>query len=349
MSSQAWLDDRLQAVVQSGFPGVAAAAVAPGFRWEGAAGLADVESAAPLTPDHRFNVGSVSKTFLATIVLQLVEEEALALDQDAGPIVDGVTIRQLLNHTSGLPDFVGDLIAFFEPYRKNRAHRWELGPRELLKLVRERPVLFQPGSGWSYSNSNYLMLRLIVEEATGETLTAELRRRILEPLGLAATELPEGPSSATGLARGYLPPDNPLIPGPGLVDVTELEAPFAWAGGGIVSTCSDIARFLQGLLGGDLLAPDLRAEMLRTVPSDWEESDAYGLGIEQVTSLMGMAPSPCGLAWGHLGFSPGYTTIALASDDGERQVVVMANGLAMSEEPWEPLGEFVWGCYCAAT
>jgi D-alanyl-D-alanine carboxypeptidase len=127
--------------------------------------------------------------------------------------------------------------------------------------------------------------------------------------------------------------------------VTELDLPFNWAGGGIVSTGRDVARFLRALLAGELLPEYLRAEMLRTVPADRDETDDYGLGIGQVTSLMGKAASPCGAAWGHLGFG-GHTTVALASERGDRQVVVMVNGHAMSDESWEALGELIWGCYC---
>jgi D-alanyl-D-alanine carboxypeptidase len=323
---------------------VAAVASGPGFRWEGAAGIANIETGEPLTPEHRFHVGSVTKLFIAAAVLQLVHEGALALDGDASPLVPGVTIRQLLNHTSGLPDPFEDLVAVFEPYRR---HQWDVGPHELLAGALQRPRLFPPGKGWAYGSTNYLVLGLLVEETTGATLRQELKRRIIEPLELGATDLPADIRDSAGLARGYLPPDNPLIPGPALVDATELDFPFSWAGGGIASTARDVARFLQALLGGELLPPRLRAEMLTTVPSGWEESDAYGLGIEQVTCLMGKSESPCGGAWGHLGFSPGYTTIALASEDGARQVVVMANGLETSGDLWEPLGALVWAAYCS--
>lgn len=327
-------------------PGAVVVASGPDYRRDGAAGLANVETGEPLTPGHRFPLSSVSKLFVAAVVLQLVDEGALELDGEAVPIVSGVTVRQLLNHTSGLPDLFDDVVAFFEPYRKNLAHRWELGPRESFALAEEKPRLFAPGEGWSYSGNNYLALVLLIEEVTGTSLREELKRRIVEPLGLAATELPAEPAAATGAARGYLPPDNPLIPGPGLVDVTELDLPFNWAGGGIVSTAGELARFLEALLGGELLPPQLRTEMLTTVPSDWSESDSYGLGIELMTSLMGRVPSPCGAAWGHLGFSVGYTMIALASEAGDRQVVVATNGIVMSDESWEALGRLTWACFC---
>jgi D-alanyl-D-alanine carboxypeptidase len=338
------LDDHLQEVVRAGVPGVVALAGGPGLSWEGAAGIADANT--PMTTGHRFRIGSVTKLFVAAVVLQLVGEGALALDDEVGSIAEGVTLRQLLNHTSGLPDYYDDLDALFEPYRKDRAYRSYMTPQAVLQLVHARPRLFPPGAGWTYSGSNYLVLGLIVEETTGSTLREEIRRRIVEPLALEATDLPEG-VPPVGLARGYLPADNPFLPepGPGLVDVTDVQM-FGWGGGEMVSTCRDVARFLQALLGGELLTLGLRTELLTTVPSDWEESEGYGLGIEEVSSLMGVAASPCGSAWGHLGFSVGYTTIALASEPGDRQVVVCANTLVMSDETWKALGRLVWACYC---
>ena len=341
------LDDHLEAVLEAGIPGVVALAADPAASWEKAAGLADIESGAPLSPAHRFRIGSVTKLFVATVVLQLVGEGALALDDEVGPIADGVTLRQLLNHTSGLPDHYADLDSLLEPYRRNRAYRQDLTPRAALELVHDQPRLFPPGTGWSYSNGNFIVLGLLVEETTGATLREELRARILEPLALEATDLPDEVAPSADLTRAYLPADNPLLPdpGPGPVDVTEIQ-PFGWGGGELVSTARDVARFLQALLGGELLAESLRAELLSTVPSDWEESVGYGLGIEEVSSLMGVADSPCGTAWGHIGFSFGYTTIALASKSGDRRVVILTNTLLWSDEAWPALGGLTWACYC---
>jgi D-alanyl-D-alanine carboxypeptidase len=324
---------------------VAVVAAGPGFRWEGAAGLANLQTSEPLTPAHRFRVQSVMKLFVAAVVLQLVDEGLLALDGYAAPVAGGVTVRQLLNHTSGLPNYHDDIVELFEPYRTDPAHRWPLGPRELLAVALDKPRLFPPGEGWAYSGSNYLAVGLLVEEVTGAALREELRRRIIEPLALDATDLSPEASATEGLARGYLPPDNPLLPGTDWVDVTELDLPFNWAGGGVLSTASDLARFLEALLGGDLLPHGLREEMLRTVPSDWEESDEYGLGIGKVSSVMGKEHSSCGAAWGHLGLGP-YTAIALASEDGRRQAVVLANGPVMSDEGWIQIGRLTWACYC---
>lgn len=338
-------------MLETGVPGVAVVVSGAKGRIEAAAGVADIVTGTALTPEHRFRIGSVTKIFVAPLVLRLVEEGLLELDGDAAPFAEGITIRQLLNHTSGLDDFMGDPIAFFEPYRRDPGHRWELTARDELELVLAKPRLFPPGEGWAYHGSNYVVLRLLVEQATGTSLRDALRDRILGPLGLERTDLVEGPLLGD-CAHGYLPPDNPILPGgPGLVDVTEIDVPFHGAGGGIVSTAGDIVALLRALLGGDLLSDRLRAEMLDAVDSDWAETDRYGLGIGEITALMGRKRSPCGAAWGHLGFSLGYVAVALSSEDGERQVVVCANGQPASEAAEESFfdaaGELAWRLYCA--
>jgi D-alanyl-D-alanine carboxypeptidase len=344
------VQDQLEAVVATGVPGAAVVALGPEGRVEAAAGFADVATGESLTVEHRFRIGSVTKIFVAALVLQLVAEGLLDLDGDAAPFVEGVTIRQLLNHTSGLDDFVGDIVSFFEPYRRDLAHGWELGPRDELQLVMEKPRLFPPGEGWAYHGSNYIVLRLVVEEATGVSLRDGLRQRVLTPLGLEKTDLVEGPLRGD-CARGYFPADNPVLPGgPGPVDVTEIDVPFHRAGGGVVSTAGEIARMLRALLGGEFLPHHLRAEMLQAVDSDWPETDRYGLGIGEITALMGRQRSPCGPAWGHIGFSVGYTAMALSSEDGNRQVVICANGSAGSQEAedsfWDTAGRLAWHLYC---
>jgi D-alanyl-D-alanine carboxypeptidase len=183
--------------------------------------VADVATGVRLTPEHRFPIASVTKIVTATLVLQLVGERLPGLDDEVEEIADGISVRQLLNHTSGLPDHYDDLVATFEPYRKDRSFRPELRPRDVLARVASRPPLFPPGSGWRYSGSNYLVLGLLVERITGASLREELTRRIFEPLGLDSTDLPgwsangyagSGEAVPPDLARGYLPADNPLLP-----------------------------------------------------------------------------------------------------------------------------------------
>jgi len=342
---------QLEALVATGMPGAVAVARGPSARVQAAAGEADVATGDALTPEHRFRIGSVTKIFVAALVLQLVAEGLLELDGDAAPFVEGITIRQLLNHTSGLPDFMDDPVEVFEPYRRDPAHRWQLGRDDELRLVLEKPRLFAPGEGWAYRGSNYIVLGLVVEETTGVTLQEALRERVLEPLGLSRTDLVEE-ALRYDCARGYLPPDNPILPGAGerLLDVTELDLPFHRAGGGIVSTAGEVATMLQALLGGRFLPEHLRAQMLDAVDSDWPETDRYGLGIGEITALMGGQRSSCGPAWGHIGLSLGYTVLALSSEDGRRQVVIWANGSAASQDAedafWDAAGRLAWQLYC---
>ena len=134
------------------------------------------------------------------------------------------------------------------------------------------------------------------------------------------------------------------------MDVTEIDVPFHRAGGGVVSTAGEIATMLRALLRGEFLHDGLRTEMLRAVESDWQETDRYGLGIGEITALMGRERSPCGSAWGHIGFAVGYTAFGLSSEDGERQVVVCANGspstLATEEAFFDAAGQLAWHLYC---
>jgi D-alanyl-D-alanine carboxypeptidase len=331
----------IEQAIDAGAPGVIALSTGPRREWAHAAGFADVENGAPITTDHRFPIGSLTKTFVAAVVLQLVGEGMLDLDRPAGDL--DATVRQLLNHTSGLPDAhtMPELLAL---YRQDAAYRPYGVLRDTAALVLEKPRLFAPGEGWSYSGSNYLMLGLLIEDVTGSSLRDELARRVFRPLGLTSSDLPD--ELPSDVARGYLPPDNPILPddGPGLVDVTNVLAGH-YAGGGMVSTAPEVARFLRGLLGGELVSQDLRVELLHTVVSPWDESDAYGLGIEEITSI-GAAASPCGHAWGHLGFTLGHTTIALSSESGDRQGVALFTTHPLTEETWDTMARLAWACYC---
>jgi D-alanyl-D-alanine carboxypeptidase len=340
-----FVDEQLDAILAAGVPGVAVFAgdVAA------AAGVADVRTGEPLTVDHRFRVGSVTKVFVGALALRLVADGVLDLDAEAAPFVDGITIRQLLNHTSGLDDF--DLWPdFWEPYRADPLHRWELSAADELALALKKERLFPPGEGWAYHGANYLALRLVIEQTTGVGLRESLQEHVFAPLGLEKTDLVEE-SLGGDCAHGYLAGDNPILPAEGeYVDVTGLDLPFYRAGGGIVSTPREVATLLGAVLGGDLLPAELRAEMLDAVPSDWAETDRYGLGIGEITALMGGERSTCGPAWGHLGFSVGYMAIALASEDGARQVVICANGHPVTEQTeaafFAAAGRLAWRLYC---
>jgi D-alanyl-D-alanine carboxypeptidase len=314
------LPELLRRVVTAGVPGVLARVQdGPDIR-SAAAGVADLSTGAALLSPARFRVGSVTKTFVAAVVLQLVEEGKLALDEPVGRRLPGllaegstVTVRQLLNHTSGLFDYTADP-ALLTGIVRNRVFT----PNELVAIAERHPVLFPPGSSWAYSNTNYIVAGLLVEATTGQTLAHELRGRIFEPLSLEHTTFPATTSRIPGYhAHGYVSAD--LLPTPDgrPYDATGLNPSSAWASGAVVSNAADLSRFYRALMSGRLLTASLLREMTTTVAEDPADPDQfrYGLGIERVQD-------PCGVNWGHGGNIFGYQSAAYWNEQTDRTVVI---------------------------
>jgi D-alanyl-D-alanine carboxypeptidase len=305
----------LDRVVAAGVPGAVVLVRAGGRTTRLTAGYGALRSKRPMRAEDRFRVGSITKSFVATVVLQLVAERRLALEDPVerwlpGLVPDGerITVRQLLNHTSGLFAFGADR-GFVSEASRDPLRVW--APRQIISIATAHPPMFAPGARWSYSDTNYFVLGLIVERVTGRPLAADLERRILAPLRLRATSLPAGPDIAGPHAHGYF-----LRP---LQDVTVGSPSVQWAAGALVSDADDVARFFRALLGGRLVRPDLLALMRTTVAApQLGPGAAYGLGLLRVGG-------PCGALWGHTGASPGYVADALNSRGGTRQVVVLAN------------------------
>jgi D-alanyl-D-alanine carboxypeptidase len=291
--------------------------------WRGAAGMAVLQPPRRMRPGDRFRVASVTKTFVATVVLQLVGEGRLRLNDTVERRLPGllpqgrrITLRQLLNHTSGLYDFVDD--ARFQA-RFLRDIRLVVPPRQTVGIAAARPLRFAPGTGWAYSNTGYQILGLMIERVTHEPLKQALTRRIFEPLALRHTSFEPRPSLPEPVAHGYALHGGQLpIPYGRRLDVTQSAGGGAWADGAIVSNVDDIARFYGALFSGKLLRRDLLREMERPVETDLPVRRA-GLGVFR-------SALACGYAWGHEGAMPGYLTQALVSKDGSRVVVMAANG-----------------------
>jgi D-alanyl-D-alanine carboxypeptidase len=332
----ATLQSLMDGVVEAGAPG-AVALVRTGQRtWQGASGLGDLRARRPARPSDRFRIGSVTKSFVATAVLQLVAEGKLQLEDPverwlpgAVPGGDHITIRQLLNHTSGLYNYTDELLAP-TPASPTRQAIQQLAtrsfrPQELVAMATRHRPPFPPGARFAYSNTNYILLGLIVEQATGQRVASQLQRRILGPLGLAATELPASPARLRGRhAHGYAPPDRAWLPsdGPaGLLDVTQANPSWAWAAGAMISSAADLARFYQALLGGQLLPPRTLTAMQTTV----DASEQYGAGAGYGLGLIRLPLGCGGQVWGHGGEIAGYATLAFSSADAARQVVLVDN------------------------
>ena len=328
LTDPAVLQQQLDGVVEAGAPGVVGLVRTGERTWRGASGLGDLRANRPARAGDRFRVGSVTKSFVATLVLQLVGESRLGLDDNlerwlAGLVPRGeqITVRQLLNHTSGLYNYTDDLP---EPPRRFQ-------PRELVAIATGHKPLFAPGTEFSYSNTNYILAGLLVERVTGQPLADQLQQRILQPLRLDDTELPTTQRALAGPhARGYAPPDKDwqVSAGPArLVDVTEMDTSWAWAAGAMVSTTTDLARFYQALLGGQLLPPEQLKQMRTTVDaSQVGHGTRYGLGLEV------LRPGCAVELWGHGGSLEGYGTTAFSTPDADRQLV-MAINLQPEPEP----------------
>jgi D-alanyl-D-alanine carboxypeptidase len=312
------LQAALDRLVTDGVPGVIALQRQGNQTWRAASGVSDLRRGTPMRAADRFRIGSNTKTFVATVVLQLVGEGRVRLADSLErwlpatvPNGSAITMRQLLNHTSGIYDYTEDprLLA---PYAHNPAYFWP--PRDLIALATSHPPLFAPGANWSYSNTNYILLGLVIEAVTHHSAATEVHRRIIQPIQLRDTVFPlRDPTLPSPYTRGYLtnlPPD--LAPD-GVLDSTVLSPSIAWTAGGIISTVTDLARFHRALFTGQLLKPQQMRELTSTVP----QSD-YGLGISHWDT-------PCGTAWGHGGAFPGYRSVTLTSPDGSRQAVIALN------------------------
>jgi D-alanyl-D-alanine carboxypeptidase len=211
---------------------------------------------------------------------------------------------------------------------------------ELVAVSRDLPR-GEPGR-WGYSNTNYVLLGLVIEAVAGTSVERELQERIIAPLDLRSTASSTMHVDLPTSARGYLAPANPIFPSKGseFVDVTDVGSTWAWPA--LVSDADDLARFFEGLLGGELLPASMVDAMVDGVDTDWVESEKYGLGIEQISSVMGVSDSPLGTFWGHFGLGLGHTAVALASRDGRRRTVVMVNRGVLDDETWRAIGDVAW-------
>ncbi|MFE9421589.1 serine hydrolase domain-containing protein [Kitasatospora sp. NPDC006697] len=276
------------------------------------AGVGNAATGAGVPVDGQVRIGSNTKVFTAVVVLQLVAEGKVGLDAPIdtylpglvrGEGIDGrtITVRQLLQHTSGLPDYLDHDAVLNAPQRYYE-------PRELLDTALAKKADFAPGTQWEYSNTNYLLAGLIVQKVTGRPLFEEVTERVIDRIGLRHTYFPVPGDMTVHEAH----PEGYLRAADGsLRDYTKLDPSWAWAAGAIVSTNTDLTKFYGALLGGRLLPAAQLAQMRTTVPADVE-----GPGVRYGLGLMSRPLSCGGLAWGHGGTIPGYYSAGGATDDG---------------------------------
>ncbi|MFD7406742.1 serine hydrolase domain-containing protein [Streptomyces sp. NPDC059866] len=326
--TDARLQKVLDGIVAAGAPGVVAEVRDGRQVWTGRSGKADRTRGLPPRTDSRFRAGSVTKSFVATVVLQLTAEGELRLDDPVerhlpGVVPNGgkITVRQLLGHRSGLFNYTDRLWpgGFKEAYENRFRH---YAPGELIaEATRHRP-LFAPGTSGSYSNTNYVLLGMLIEKVTGNSARTEIMRRIIGPLGLDGTSFPEAsPRIPSPHARGYIRLEGSASP---YTDMTETDMSWAWTAGALISTTHDLNIFYKALVGGRLLPAKLMKDMLEIHPL--VDGSSYGLGVARVD-----APE-FGRAFGHTGGAPGFTTHSYTLANGSRQVTLSVNSMPVTEE-----------------
>lgn len=284
------------------------------------AGVADVKTRAKVPVDGQVRAGSNTKAFTATVVLQLVGEGKVQLDAPIekylpnlvrGKGIDGrkITVRQLLQHTSGLPEYTNFLGE--EAILGKGRHTYHQ-PRELLDLALAHKADFAPGTSWSYSNTNYVLAGLLIEKVTGRPVAEQITQRIIDRIGLRHTYFPGVGDQGIREAhpRGYFA----AKPGAPLEDITEMDPSWTWSAGQLVSTPGDLNRFFSELIDGKLLRPAELTQMRTTVkvPKEFDSGSGirFGLGLTST-------PLSCGgLMWGHRGDTPGYHTRTGVTVDG---------------------------------
>ncbi|MFF0444822.1 serine hydrolase domain-containing protein [Streptomyces sp. NPDC004609] len=323
----------IEAAVRDGVPGVVARARDRAGTWNGTAGVGDLRTGRERLPQDRYRVASITKTFVATVVLQLEAEGRLDLDDTVDRVLPGVvrgnghdgrriTVRQLLNHTSGVYNYTDDPDVqdtfFGSGFFEHRYDSWK--PQQLVAIAMKHRPDFAPGEGWNYSNTNYILAGMIIEKVTGRSYGSEIERRVLRPLKLRSTSVPGNDHRVPRPAsRAYskLSAD----PNARTHDVTELNPSAAWAAGEMISDSADLHRFFSELLKGRLLPPKQMKEMTTTVSPDPQRPEAgYGLGLLRLRLSCGTE------VWGHSGGIHGSASEALMTRDTRHALTLNFNG-----------------------
>ncbi|MEV4357799.1 serine hydrolase domain-containing protein [Nonomuraea sp. NPDC049625] len=318
----------IEEIVESGFVGVSLRVHDERGEWAGSAGARALGGTAKPPIDGHVRIGSNTKTFTATLVLQLVAEGRLGLDIPAADYLPEfgldrrITVRMLLQHTSGLFNFSGEVYddgtvvpGIPIPYGTtgkewvdNRLKTYR--PQELLELALSKPARFEPGTGWSYSNTNYVLARLLIEKVTGRSLAEEMRRRILGPLNLSGTVVPDAsPEIPEPHAHAYYRYED--AGEQQTIDITRQNPSWISTGGDMISTTQDLHTFVSALLGGKLLPAPLLAEMCTPHPTGIPNMD-YGLGVFVVTTDDG------GTVISHNGAAVGHAALMYSAPDGSK-------------------------------
>ncbi|MFF6833661.1 serine hydrolase domain-containing protein [Streptomyces sp. NPDC012438] len=312
----------LDAAVADGAPGAMARFSGPGGVQSRTVGVQDRVKGTPMDVRSRFRIGSVSKTFSAVVLLQLVQEKRLKLDSPVNTYLPGllpddrITVRHLLTHRSGLADYTDPMFADTVPGFESVRNR-VFGYRELVKLSLALPRTTEPGVSYKYSNANFVVVGMLIEKLTGKPVADAYQRRVFKPLGLRDTSYVHPDTRIAGRhVRGYLYPD---AAGDPLVDSTEQTASWAQSAGAVISSPADLNAFTEALMSGRLLSPAMMEAMTTVTPTDTAGARSYGLGLRRYDLSCGTR------VYGHTGTVQGFYTYAFSTRDGRRSLSAMAN------------------------
>jgi D-alanyl-D-alanine carboxypeptidase len=321
--SVAQLETLADRAVEAGIPGVSVAVVSGDQTVLIARGVADRETGESMSPDHRFRVASITKSVVASIVLQLIHEGRLALTDSVEDWLPGLvpqngdaSIEDMLRLESGIFSFDEDERLMAPYIAGDFDYTWK--PEELVGLATEHPALFPPGDRFYYSNTNYVLLGLIVQKITGDTLSHVARQRITAPLDMSSSTMPTNSALEAPYAHGYMLglSDQP-------VDVTGISASSVFGNGNLVATALDTARFYGALVDGAIVSAEQLPSMLSSRHPSLDGHASYGMGVWLSDGFY-----PCGEFVGHDGAGPGYLVTAQSTRDGTRQFAVLTNVLA---------------------
>ena len=311
------------------FPGATVGVVLPNGESFGlAVGYSDRDAKTPMRPDDRMLAGSTGKTFAAATAMQLVKEGKINLDDRVEkylgketwfarlPNAKDIIVRQLMNHTSGLvryefkDQFTKDLTASPDKVWK---------PAELVSYLLDEKPPFEAGKGWDYSDTNYIVLGMIIEKVTGKRFYDEANRRLVKPLKLSNT-IPQDSPRIKGLVQGYAGANNPFGGKDAMITDGKfaINPQFEWTGGGWATTSEDLARWAKLMYEGKAFDPSLLPVMLDGVPAKLGRDTKYGLGVI-------IRPTQAGTSYGHSGFFPGYMTDMMYFPEKKIAVAVQVN------------------------
>jgi D-alanyl-D-alanine carboxypeptidase len=322
-------------LVATGVPGVAVVIQAGDQTVKIARGVEDTATAAPLTTGHHFRLGSVAKSLLASVTLQLVDEGKLSLGDSIESLLPGMvkhnsdaTVEQLLRLQSGIFDHAHDP-RYLAPYLAGD-FGFTYTPEGLLALSNDHPAEFAPGARFDYSNTNYVVIGLIIQKLTGLPLAEAIARRITGPLGMSESSMRLDSVMDAPFAHGYLVGMGPAI------DVTGISASSEFGHGNLVSTAGDVNKFYAALVAGQVVKPAYLKAMFTPDPTI---ATNYGIGVWTIKNL----PESCGAWIGHDAATAGYDTSNYARLDGRRQISVLATSLTFEDHVGDDAAQQAWG------